>query len=123
MVTKNRKYHANNKVNALVIVHSGFYWETPITIDWNVAVIGAAVGGDIASQVKIYSKSRWVMSFQSGAQNAYVGHMTLVMQVRGLGARLYGSNCVNVLENSSSTIEHCTVDSDSRKLALVFTAA
>ncbi|KAF0302839.1 F-box only protein 11 [Amphibalanus amphitrite] len=97
--------------NPLIFIHTGHYMRQSLVIKSNVQLIGAAAG-NVAKHVIIEHGNESTLKFGKGARQAYVGYVTLHLEVVA-NAAPSGEHCSPAADQCSPTVDHCVVRSRS----------
>ncbi|KAG1681998.1 F-box only protein 11 [Nymphon striatum] len=99
--------------NPLIFIHSGIYQGEFIIIDTDVAMIGAAPGS-VTENVVLERVSESTVTFVADAREAYLGYVTIKFTPDITSSVPHHKHyCLEVTENCSPTIDHCSIRSSS----------
>lgn len=106
--------------SSMIFLHTGSYRPEGLVISSDISFIGAAAG-NVAESVIIEQDTLTTVSFVDGAKHAYLGYVTVKFSPENstIHQKHY---CLEICDNSSPTIEHCTIRSSSAVGAAVCVA-
>lgn len=106
-------YAEEEAANPLILIHSGHYSGEYLVIDYKVTMLGAAPG-NVADNVIIERQSESTIMFGEGARDAYLGYVTLKFSPDITASVPHHKHyALEIIENSTPTIDHCTIRSSS----------
>jgi len=96
----------------LIFLHANKYTGEGLQIDNDAKIIGAAPG-NVADNVILETDRESTVIFVEGAQNAYIGFVTLKFSpdIVASSAQHHKHYCLEVRENCAPTIDHCIIRS------------
>ncbi|ESN92575.1 hypothetical protein HELRODRAFT_95885 [Helobdella robusta] len=100
----------NNKRPTIIFIHPGTYSKR-LSITSNVILIGAGPG-NVADHVIIERQSESAVLFSEGAKQAYLGYVTIKFSPSAPSSVPHHKHySLEVTDNSSPIVDHCTVKS------------
>lgn len=110
----NNKSSSDVTTQPIIFLHSGHYKDDYLFIDTDVAWIGAAPGSNVAENVILERESSSTAMFVEGANQAYLGFMTLKFSPDNTSTVQHHKHyCLEIGENCSPTIDNCIIRSSS----------